>query len=852
MWVSGPIAGRIIAREFIGRRDRPKKEERTVGTFLDPELLVGGPEEAVSESPTKLAPVPSAARADGLGPIWVHGQDDIVLAFPHPMRFRRSPSRSLIVAFLLCLTLGVALLAGCSQTEGPVIYDLVEQFDVAKPIVEWQQIDFGRPAARGVMREGWFPDDERWNGETPFVWGLGRFSSFDLALVNTRPLTLALEGRPFPSNVHQPGTTPPTAVSVVVNGSAVDTVELRVGTQTYEVEVPAEAVFVGSNRIELRYLHGTGEVQGGNRHTKRVAWFMAELDQALSVDVPRLNETADGLALPFHTGLDFFAKVPSGTSLTIDSLDTWRDAPSDAFLEVNVSIDDSDAHKTVEVLPSWRTPPSVPIATGGESAIVKVSLRARPGTKGPAVGGLTIVGPLLAVQSDEAQARDSTRSGTTVLAIQQPDPPLDRPPNVLVYLIDTLRADHLGAYGYDKGTSPNLDALAGDGILFTETMAQSSWTRSSVASIFTGVHPRSHGVNGRLDSLSPEAATMATRLADGGFATAAYVTNGNVSANFGFDVGFQTFVHLRERKTDEVHVLSDMLTTRAMTWLLHRDTARPFFLYLHATDPHDPYTPRSPFREQFVRSQEFPELVRVRNLLGRHLTPEEAVSVRTELTGLYDAEIAFTDHHFGQLVTWLQEHDLYDSTLIVVTSDHGEEFLDHQQWGYGGTLYQEQLAVPLVIKLPQQAAAGTVIEDLAQHVDLLPTILELAGIEPPATAQGRDLLGPVPTAPDGTSSIQAVSFLKLDGRHAESLRDGWHKAIRYLTPDGTVSRADVFDLESDPGEQNNGALSRAVLRGYLGVELDRSILEQPSLLAAGEGVLDPELEERLRTLGYLR
>ena len=730
------------------------------------------------------------------------------------MRFRRLPSRSLIVAFLLCLTLGVALLAGCSQTEGPVIYDLVEQFDVAKPIVERQQIDFGRPAARGVMREGWFPDDERWNGETPFVWGLGRFSSFDLALVNTRPLTLALEGRPFPSNVHQPGTTPPTAVSVVVNGSAVDIVELRVGTQTYEVEVPAEAVFVGSNRIELRYLHGTGEVQGGNRHTKRVAWFMAELDQALSVDVPRLNETADGLALPFHTGLDFFAKVPSGTSLTIDSLDTWGDAPSDAFLEVNVSIDDSDAHKTVEVLPSWRTPPSVPIATGGESAIVRVSLRARPGTKGPAVGGLTIVGPLLAVQSDEAQARDSTRSGTTVLAIQPPNPPLGRPPNVLVYLIDTLRADHLGAYGYEKGTSPNLDALARDGILFTETMA--------------------------------------TRLADGGYATAAYVTNGNVSANFGFDLGFQTFVHLREQKTDEVHVLSDMLATRAITWLLHRDTAKPFFLYLHATDPHDPYTPRSPFREQFVRSQEFPELVRVRNLLGRHLTPEETVSVRTELTGLYDAEIAFTDHHFGQLVTWLQEHDLYDSTLIVVTSDHGEEFLDHQRWGHGGTLYQEQLAVPLVIKLPQQAAAGTVIEDLAQHVDLLPTILELAGIEPPATAQGRDLLGPVPTAPDGTSSIQAVSFLKLDGRHAESLRDGWHKAIRYLTPDGTVSRADVFDLETDPGEQNNGALSRAVLRGYLGVELDRSILEQPSLLAAGEGVLDPELEERLRTLGYLR
>ena len=382
-------------------------------------------------------------------------------------------------------------------------------------------------------------------------------------------------------------------------------------------------------------------------------------------------------------------------------------------------------------------------------------------------------------------------------------------------------------------------------------MAQSSWTRASVASIFTGVHPRSHGVNGRLDSLPPDAPTITTRLADGGYATAAYVTNGNVSKSFGFDLGFETFVHLREQKTEEVHVLLDMLTTRAVTWLSHRDTSRPFFLYLHATDPHDPYTPRSPFREQFVTSREYPDLVRVRDLVGLQLPPGEAEVLRTELTSLYDAEIAFNNHHFGQLVEWLRENDLYDPTLIVVTSDHGEEFLDHQRWGHGGTLYQEQLAVPLIIKLPGQANAGVVIDDLAQHVDLLPTILEPAGVAPPVTAQGRNLFAPVPASPDGTPRIQAVSFLKLDGRHAESLRDGWHKVIRYLTPRDTTARADVFDLESDPGEKHSESLSRAVLRGHLEAELDRAILSQPRLLAASEGVLDPELEERLRTLGYL-
>ena len=771
------------------------------------------------------------------------------------MKFCRSHIRYLIAPSLLCLSVVVVVPTGCSRTTGPVVYDLVEQFDSARPIVERHHIAFGRPAARAVMREGWFPDDERWNREIPFVWGLGRFSSLDLSLVSTRSVTLTLEGRPFPANVHQPGTSPPTAVRVIVNGSTIATLELQVGLHTYEVEVPAEAVVIGSNRIELRYLHGAAEVKGGNRQSKRVAWMSAGVGPALSLDVPAVSETADGLILPFHTGLDFFAKAPSGTSLVIDGLDTWGDdAPSDAFLEIDIAVDDSAVQESsIKLRPSWRAPPAVPVPTGGESAIVRVSLRARPGTKGPTAGGLTILRPTLTVESDDPHVtQEVAQGGESGPAVRQLDRPRDQTPNVLVYLIDTLRADHLGVYGYERSTSPNLDALAKDGTVFTESVAQSSWTRASVASIFTDVHPRSHDVNGRLDSLPPDAPTIATLLADGGYVTGAFVTNGNVSKSFGFDLGFETFVHLREQKTEEVHVLSDMLTTRAATWLMRLDTTRPFFLYLHATDPHDPYTPRSPFREQFVTCRKYPDLVRVRDLLGRQLTPGEAEAVRTELTSLYDAEIAFNDYHFGQLMTWLRENDLYDSTLIVVTSDHGEEFLDHQRWGHGGTLYQEQLAVPLIIKLPGQANAGRVVDDLAQHVDLMPTILELAGVAPPPTAQGRNLFAPVPTSPDGTPRIQAVSFLKLDGRHAESLRDGWHKVIRYLAPGGTTERADLFDLESDPGEEDTQARSRAVLRGYLEAELDRSILSQPRLLVASEGVLDPELEERLRTLGYLR
>ena len=465
---------------------------------------------------------------------------------------------------------------------------------------------------------------------------------------------------------------------------------------------------------------------------RTVAWASVQIGEALSLDAPRHGERDGVLELPFNTGIEYDTHVPVGATLRLDRLTTWGNVSEGAYLEVGFTDDATDTQSIVQVTPSsWRTPSPIATPPSASGQLVRVSFTAYSGSNDVLDGGLALSGPALVSQTAPAPSQ-APESPAIVHADQ-------KRPNVLIYLIDKLRRDRLGAYGYSLNTSPHLDALADDGVLFTNSIAQSSWTRASVASIFTGVHPRSHGVNGRTNELSSEALTMAAILSASGYQTAGFVTNGNVSPNFGFDHGFETYVHLRERRTTEVHVLSDTLNEQAFAWLESRDTERPFFLYLHAVDPHDPYTPRSPFREQYIQTRQYPDLVAPRQLFERRLTDHEAAAINSELGALYDAEVAFTDHHFGQLVAWLKNNGLYDSTAILAVSDHGEEFFEHGGWGHGSTLYQEQLAVPLIVKFPGQVGAGQRVDALAQHVDLLPTILDLLGIEGPPHLQGSSL-----------------------------------------------------------------------------------------------------------------
>ncbi len=752
----------------------------------------------------------------------------------------------------------VALLGSAACGGGPagaVVYDFLERAETAHRLVETGRVDFGRPAARAIMAAGWYVD-ERWNGETPFVWGIGRRSTLHLPLVEARPLRLALTCRALSRDLlREDVPVPRQAVSVLVNGWRAGTLLLDGGFQTYHVDVPGDVVRAGSNFVEFQYLFSPREDDliadaADDGIDRVVAWDALEFDHVVSLDAPRVTETTDaavGLLLPFNTGVEYFA-LATDAVLRLGALRAWGEPAPDARLEIRVGTDQDPDAGSFEIAPSrWTQPDVVRLPASVSGQPVRVSFIARSNAKGPIAGGLAMEHPALIAP----RPTDARPESVTVGDTERSSPSTTTAsPNILVYLIDTLRADRLGVYGYDKPTSPNMDALARDGIVFSHALAQSSWTRPSVASLFTGLHPRSHTVNGRSDALPPTATTLASVLGAAGYQTAAFVTNGNVSQDFGFDLGFDDFVYLGERDTREMHVQSDVVNDRVFTWIENRDGERPFFLYVHASDPHDPYAPRSPFRDRFVPAPRYPDRITIRAMHERPPAADQTSSIARDLSALYDAEIAFNDQHVGRLLDHLKARDLYDSTIVLVVSDHGEEFYEHEFWGHGDTLYGEQLRVPFVLKLPHQASAGRVVDGLAQHLDVMPTILDLVGVPPVAGVQGRSLKPVIGGAP--SPSVPAVAYVNKDGHEIESYQMAGYKIIRSRYQDAARWTSEIYDLRDDPGELDDLVGPPSVLSLYLASELEDAARHLPPVLTADEAIVDEEIADRLRRLGYIR
>jgi arylsulfatase A-like enzyme len=367
------------------------------------------------------------------------------------------------------------------------------------------------------------------------------------------------------------------------------------------------------------------------------------------------------------------------------------------------------------------------------------------------------------------------------------------PPHVIVYLIDTLRADHLGSYGYARETSRVLDGLAAEGVLFENAFAQSSWTKASVGSLFTGLFPSRHGAVRRDHRLRDDVLTLAELLQQHGYQTAAFLSNPNVLPIFGFDRGFGDVFDIesisRGGTADEVHAaVYEYLDQRV------EGDDTPLFLYIHSRDPHGPYDPPPPFQERFpVRS-----------------APSDAGYHLEEMLAAYDGEIAFNDHEIQSLLERLRRAGIYENAVIAVMSDHGEEFLDHGSWSHGQTLYEEQLRVPMIIRLPGAQRAGSRIREPIRVIDFLPTLAAFLNLELTDEIDGQSFL-PLLLGQDATSYTPTFfSELNLDGRVIRSLTRGRFKLIDQRLP---LSEAGLklYDLSEDSGEQNDLSKKEQVL-----------------------------------------
>jgi len=322
-----------------------------------------------------------------------------------------------------------------------------------------------------------------------------------------------------------------------------------------------------------------------------------------------------------------------------------------------------------------------------------------------------------------------------------------RPSNLILISIDTLRADHVGAYGYPRPTTPNIDALARDAVLFKTCVAHAPTTLASHASIFTSLLPRHHGASiSRMTRLAEGVPTLAEALLRRGYHTASF--NGGVQLDrvYGMDRGFDVYESVKPRQAgdsalggDENRLIHGV--ERSLEWI--GKVEQPFFLFLHSYEIHHPYTPDEQTLELFEKSYtgRFPS-----HISKRLLSRINAGAIAADVTDLqhiidtYDAELRSADEAVGKLIASLRQNGLYEDAMIILTSDHGEEFTEHGIVGWHAhTLYDELLLVPLIIKFPKSLFAGRVVDSQVRGIDVAPTALEALGIEIPQSFTGSAL-----------------------------------------------------------------------------------------------------------------
>ncbi len=387
-------------------------------------------------------------------------------------------------------------------------------------------------------------------------------------------------------------------------------------------------------------------------------------------------------------------------------------------------------------------------------------------------------------------------------------------PNVLLYVVDSLRADHLGCYGYPLPTSPNIDALASESLVFARAVAQAPWTLPATAAILTGRYPYAHGALRPGDRIRSDVPMLAELLRAQGYSTAAFVTNRNVDGAFGFDRGFDEFTYAREDPSRlSLHLGADGLNDLVFPWL-DGHAAKPFLLYLHASDPQAPYTASPDAAAPFRPADLAASLAAEKQPLQR---AEEDPTLATEdnlayLRSLYDAEVAFVDDHFGKLVAELKRRGLYEHTLIILVADHGEELHEHGGFEHGHTLYAEQLAVPLIVRLPVAPESAKRVTCLARQIDVLPTILEVLGVTGPRSLPGQSLL----QLRDGTcADDESFAQTSLDEGTAMAalFTNGWKVIVTEQSGD-TPPRVEVYDHWQDPRDEYDVSEKQPLVRGY--------------------------------------
>ena len=422
--------------------------------------------------------------------------------------------------------------------------------------------------------------------------------------------------------------------------------------------------------------------------------------------------------------------------------------------------------------------------------------------------------------------------------------------NLLLISIDTLRADHLKCYGYNQDTSPHLDQLAREGVLFENLTSASSWTVPSHMSMFTSLYPSIHGVDNIRRQLGEGVPTLAQCLAKSGYLTQAFVVAPALDHSFGFDRGFKGYddFTVMRKMPDLGRGRSNPVITDLATQWLKEHSRENFFLFLHYWDCHSDYLPPAPYDKKFDPDYKGRENGRdiFRRAKRDNLMTQISVRDLAHMEALYDGGIAFTDEHIGKILQLLQDLRLSEKTLVIVLSDHGEAFLEHGLIYHGNSLYEEELQAPLIMRLPGVIPAGKRVVGNVSHVDLMPTALGLLQLACPSRIQGIDL-SPMIRSDQPVPERLIYSELTEFGFNLRAVRWGNRKLL------GTPGELAGIQLEEVIGNREK-VIAGADLQKACPKAALRTLTTGPTSIAkANAGKAnepDPELLRQLKSLGY--
>lgn len=407
----------------------------------------------------------------------------------------------------------------------------------------------------------------------------------------------------------------------------------------------------------------------------------------------------------------------------------------------------------------------------------------------------------------------------------------ERKTNVILITVDTLRADRLESYGYEAGRTPASSLLAREGILFENVLVQTPITLPSHASILTGTYPFYHGVQDVVGRLRAGVPTLGEWFKEQGYVTGAVVGSSVLLSQWGLDRGFDFYEDtfptrgIRQIDFSRVERPAEEVISLASAWV-ERNRTRPFFLWVHVYDPHDPYAPLEPFATDFKARP-------------------------------YDGEIAYMESELSRFLDELKNWSLYDDSLIIYTSDHGESLGEHEEQYHAYYLYDGSLRIPLIFKIPEHLSRGryrpgTRLLNQARSVDIAPTIVQLLGESVPQWMQGEGLAAVMAgKRPD----LHLPAYAET---HYPRIHFGWSSLFSYSTPTHKFIEApipELYDLEVDPAEVKNVVGEKTALANQLKTQMHELQLKYaPRGEPSGDGsdeLIDQETIERLKALGYV-